>query len=159
MFLRQEDFATVVRSTPLVSSTLLSRTVAASFCLAKRTNRPAQGYWFVPGGRVQKDETTEAAFVRLTMAELGLRLPITSGKFYGVWQHFYDDNFSGTDFTTHYVVLGFRFRVAEEELLLPDEQHDDYRWLTPDALLASDNVHANSRAYFLAEKRAGVPGL
>ncbi|EOZ1558100.1 GDP-mannose mannosyl hydrolase, partial [Escherichia coli] len=25
--------------------------------------------------------------------------------------------------------------------------------------LASDNVHANSRAYFLAEKRAGVPGL
>ncbi len=53
----------------------------------------------------------------------------------------------------------FRFRVAEEELLLPDEQHDDYRWLTPDALLASDNVHANSRAYFLAEKRAGVPGL
>ena len=52
-----------------------------------------------------------------------------------------------------------RFTVAEEELLLPDEQHDDYRWLTPDALLASDNVHANSRAYFLSEKRAGVPGL
>ncbi|EFJ1754041.1 GDP-mannose mannosyl hydrolase, partial [Escherichia coli] len=25
--------------------------------------------------------------------------------------------------------------------------------------LASDNVHANSRAYFLSEKRAGVPGL
>ncbi|XNM60518.1 hypothetical protein ACLK1T_23890 [Escherichia coli] len=23
------------------------------------------------------------------------------------WQHFYDQNFSGTDFTTHYVVLGF----------------------------------------------------
>lgn len=70
------------------------------------------------------------------MAELGLRLPITAGQFYGVWQHFYDDNFSGTEFTTHYVVLGFRIRVAEDELLLPDEQHDDYRWLTPDALLA-----------------------
>ncbi|EEC8108826.1 GDP-mannose mannosyl hydrolase, partial [Escherichia coli] len=26
-------------------------------------------------------------------------------------------------------------------------------------LLASNDVHANSRAYFLAEKRAGVPGL
>ncbi|XNM60517.1 NUDIX domain-containing protein [Escherichia coli] len=26
---------------------------------------------FVPGGRVQKDETLEAAFERLTMAELG----------------------------------------------------------------------------------------
>ena len=159
MFLRQEDFATVVRSTPLVSLDFIVENSRGEFLLGKRTNRPAQGYWFVPGGRVKKDETLEAAFERLTMAELGLRLPITAGQFYGVWQHFYDDNFSGTDFTTHYVVLGFRFRVAEEELLLPDEQHDDYHWLTPDALLASDNVHANSRAYFLAEKRAGVPGL
>ena len=133
MFLRQEDFATVVRSTPLVSLDFIVENSRGEFLLGKRTNRPAQGYW--------------------------LRLPITVGQFYGVWQHFYDDNFSGTDFTTHYVVLGFRFRVAEEDLLLPDEQHDDYRWLTPDALLASDNVHANSRAYFLAEKRAGVPGL
>ncbi len=37
---------------------------------------------------MQKDETLEAAFERLTMAELGLRLPITAGQFYGVWQHF-----------------------------------------------------------------------
>lgn len=144
---------------PLVSLDFIVENSRGEFLLGKRTNRPAQGYWFVPGGRVQKDETLEAAFERLTMAELGLRLPITAGQFYGVWQHFYDDNFSGTDFTTHYVVLGFRFRVAEEDLILPDEQHDDYRWLTPDALLASNDVHANSRAYFLAEKRAGVPGL
>ena len=128
MFLRQEDFATVVRSTPLVSLDFIVENSRGEFLLGKRTNRPAQGYWFVPGGRVQKDETLEAAFERLTMAELGLRLPITAGQFYGVWQHFYDDNFY-------------------------------YRWLTPDALLASNDVHANSRAYFLAEKRAGVPGL
>ena len=130
MFLRQEDFATVVRSTPLVSLDFIVENSRGEFLLGKRTNRPAQGYWFVPGGRVQKDETLEAAFERLTLAELGLRLPITAGQFYGVWQHFYDDNFSGSDFTTHYVVLGFRIRVAEEELLLPDEQHDDYRWRT-----------------------------
>ncbi|MBR7358186.1 GDP-mannose mannosyl hydrolase, partial [Klebsiella pneumoniae] len=37
--------------------------------------------------------------------------------------------------------------------------HDDYRWQTPEALLASDNVHDNSRAYFLAERQSGVPGL
>ncbi|EAC1549755.1 TPA: GDP-mannose mannosyl hydrolase, partial [Escherichia coli] len=108
MFLRQEDFATVVRSTPLVSLDFIVENSRGEFLLGKRTNRPAQGYWFVPGGRLQKDETLEAAFERLTMAELGLRLPITAGQFYGVWQHFYDDNFSGTDFTTHYVVLGFR---------------------------------------------------
>lgn len=86
--LRQEDFATVVRSTPLVSLDFIVENSRGEFLLGKRTNRPAQGYWFVPGGRVQKDETLEAAFERLTMAELGLRLPITAGQFYGVWQHF-----------------------------------------------------------------------
>ena len=85
MFLRQEDFATVVRSTPLVSLDFIVENSRGEFLLGKRTNRPAQGYWFVPGGRVQKDETLEAAFERLTMAELGLRLPITAGQFYGVW--------------------------------------------------------------------------
>ena len=133
MFLSQEDFATVVRSTPLISIDLIVENERGEFLLGQRTNRPAQGYWFVPGGRVQKDETLENAFARLTQAELGLRLPMTAGQFYGVWQHFYDDNFSGTDFTTHYVVLGYR-------------------------LLASDNVHDNSRAYFLADRQAGVPG-
>ena len=113
----------------------------------------------MPGGRVQKDETLTDAFERLTLAELGLQLPMAAGQFYGVWQHFYDDNFSGTGFTTHYVVLGFRLKVSEADLRLPDSQHDDYRWLTPEALLASDNVHDNSRAYFLAERQAEVPSM
>lgn len=159
MFLRQEDFATVVRSTPLISVDLLVENERGEFLLGKRTNRPAQGWLFVPGGRVQKDEQLEHAFERLTLAELGLRLPMSAGQFYGVWQHFYDDNFSGTDFSTHYVVLSFRLRVKEAALTLPDAQHDDYRWLAPEALLASDNVHDNSRAYFLPQQRAKVPGL
>lgn len=159
MFLSQEDFATVVRSTPLISIDLIVENERGEFLLGKRTNRPAQGFWFVPGGRVQKDETLTDAFERLTLAELGLQLPMAAGQFYGVWQHFYDDNFSGTGFTTHYIVLGFRLKVSEADLRLPDSQHDDYRWLTPEALLASDNVHDNSRAYFLAERQAEVPGL
>ncbi|MEG1212472.1 MAG: GDP-mannose mannosyl hydrolase [Leclercia sp.] len=157
MFLSQEDFATVVRATPLISLDLIVENERGEFLLGKRTNRPAQGYWFVPGGRVQKDETLSDAFERLTLAELGLGLPMTAGQFYGVWQHFYDDNFSASEFTTHYVVLGFRLRVNQADLRLPDDQHDDYRWLTSDALLASDHVHDNSRAYFQAT--AGVPGL
>ncbi|WP_336219217.1 GDP-mannose mannosyl hydrolase [Citrobacter amalonaticus] len=159
MFLRQEDFATVVRSTPLISIDLLVENAQEEFLLGKRLNRPAQGYWFVPGGRVQKDEALHAAFERLTQAELGIRLPLSAGEFYGVWQHFYDDNFSGEDFSTHYIVLGFRLRVQESELQLPDAQHDAYRWLTPAALLASDNVHDNTRAYFLPQQQAKVPGL
>jgi colanic acid biosynthesis protein WcaH len=113
----------------------------------------------VPGGRVQKDEPLHAAFERLTEAELGLRLPLSAAQFYGVWQHFYDDNFSGEDFSTHYIVLGFRLRVSENDLQLPDVQHDAYRWLAIEEILASDHVHDNSRAYFCEKSQAGAPGL
>jgi len=159
MFLSQQDFATVVRSTPLISIDLIVENQRGEFLLGKRNNRPAQGYWFVPGGRVQKDETLAAAFERLTQAELGKGFTMGDGEFYGVWQHFYDDNFSGSDFSTHYIVLGFRLKVQEADLRLPTEQHNDYRWQTPEALLARDDVHDNSRAYFLDDRKAEAPGL
>lgn len=154
MFLSQEDFATVVRSTPLISIDLIVENADGEFLLGKRTNRPAQGFWFVPGGRVQKDEPMAQAFERLTLGELGLCLPLAAGEFYGVWQHFYDDSFSGTDFSTHYIVLGFRLKVNQADLALPDAQHEAYRWLTPEALIAEEKVHDNSRAYFLADRQA-----
>ena len=159
MFLQPEDFATVVRSTPLISLDLIVENAQGEFLLGKRNNRPAQGYWFVPGGRVQKDETLSDAFARLTEAELGVSLPLSAGQFNGVWQHFYDDNFSGTDFSTHYVVLGFRVQVGHTPLALPDAQHNDYCWLNREALLAADHVHANSRAYFHAEPGTEAPVL
>ncbi|SUW63072.1 GDP-mannose mannosyl hydrolase [Buttiauxella agrestis] len=159
MFLSAEDFATVVRSTPLISIDLIVENQAGEFLLGLRTQRPAQNFWFVPGGRVQKDETLERAFARLTEAELGQRFTLSDGEFYGVWQHFYDDNFSGPDFSTHYVVLGFRLRMDADALQLPTAQHNDYCWLTQEALLATQNVHDNSRAYFLTDKADKVIGL
>lgn len=159
MFLSQQVFASVVQSTPLISLDFIVENAQGEFLLGKRTNRPAQGYWFVPGGRVLKDETLAQAFSRLTQDELGLRLPMSAGRFYGVWQHFYDDNFSGADFSTHYIVLGFRLRVEADRLCLPREQHHDYRWLSPSALLAAEDVHQNSRAYFENAARAEVVGL
>ena len=158
MFLSAGDFATVVRATPLISIDLIVENQAGEFLLGQRTQRPAQNFWFVPGGRVQKGETLEQAFARLTEAELGTAFTLQGGEFYGVWQHFYDDNFSGPEFSTHYIVLGFRLRVDADALQLPDAQHSDYQWLTPEELLVRDDVHDNSRAYFLDEKRAEAPG-
>ena len=159
MFLSAEDFSIVVRSTPLISIDLIVENQAGEFLLGQRTQRPAQNFWFVPGGRVQKDETLERAFARLTEAELGTAFTLQDGEFYGVWQHFYDDNFSGTDFSTHYIVLGFRLRVDADALQLPDAQHSEYQWLTPEELLARGDVHDNSRAYFLTDKADKVIGL
>ncbi|NTX83835.1 GDP-mannose mannosyl hydrolase [Citrobacter youngae] len=159
MFLNNEDFANAVRTTPLISLDFIIENEFGEFLVGKRTNRPAQGYWFVPGGRVLKDESLEQAFMRLTEEELGQQFPITHGQFFGVWQHFYEDNFSGSSFSTHYVVLGFRLKINTSTSMLPSKQHDTWRWAKTDELIADGSVHKNTQAYFNPAMKDRVPGI
>ena len=148
MFLDKETFQTVVRAAPLISIDLIVLNSLGQVLLGRRTNRPAQGYWFVPGGRILKDESMAEAFLRLTKAELGSTLPISDAGFLGVYEHFYADSFSGEDFSTHYVVLGYRMHCDLDFAALPDGQHRSYRWFSAVELLASGEVHDNTKAYF-----------
>lgn len=62
--LAQHEFLEIVRLTPLVSIDLIVLDQAGDVLLGRRVNRPAQGMWFVPGGRIRKDETLADAFKR-----------------------------------------------------------------------------------------------
>ncbi|MBW8834431.1 MAG: NUDIX domain-containing protein, partial [Burkholderia sp.] len=94
--LTEIDFLDVVRLTPLVAIDLLVRDADGRVLLGHRRNRPARGTWFVPGGRILKDETLDAAFSRIADAELGIaKLARSSARFEGVVEHHYSDNFAG----------------------------------------------------------------
>lgn len=142
-------FRTVVASTPLISIDLIIRNAEGQILLGLRENRPARGNWFVPGGRIFKDETFAQAFERLTKVELGVGYVIDDAHFIGVYQHLYTDNFSGDEFSTHYVVLGYELQSDISIEALPKEQHQQYRWWDVKELLVSDLVHENTKAYFL----------
>lgn len=149
MRLALNTFKAVVESTPLVSIDLVVRNQQGKVLLGERTNRPAQGCWFVPGGRILKDETFEQAFKRLAKIELGKALTLSEATFLGPYEHHYDDNFSGTKFSTHYVVLGYEVTLDIDTVDLPKEQHEAYKWWSVDELLASEWVHRNTKDYFL----------
>ena len=148
--LSRAAFLDVVRDAPLVSIDLIVRDAAARVLLGLRRNEPARDFWFVPGGRVLKNEPLEAAFGRLTASELGRAKQRSDARFLGVYEHIYDSNAGECPgFGTHYVVLGYELRL-ETGLELPPEQHSDYRWCGVAALLSDDRVHANTKAYFPA---------
>ena len=86
-FLSESTFQTIIGATPLVSIDLIVKNTQGEVLLGYRTNRPAQGYWFVPGGRVQKNERLDKAFLRLTKAELGVSIPRSAATFMGVFEH------------------------------------------------------------------------
>mgnify|MGYP003989377573 FL=1 len=137
-------FKTIIDSAPLISIDILLKK-DGKVLLGKRINKPAQGYFFSMGGRVNKNEAIANAMARIAKNELNIELKYIP-KFIGVFEHFYDDSIY-KDVSTHYVNLAYEYEV-KEVLSLPTEQHDEYRWFTIDELLQSVQVHKYVKDYF-----------
>lgn len=155
MFLDQATFRTVVSATPLVSIDLVVQNTVGEVLLGQRLNRPAQGYWFVPGGRILKNETLDSAFERLTQQELGACFSRKEATLMGVYEHLYADSVFGDNPDTHYVVLGYHLRLpVDVQLVLPRIQHGHFRWWPLAEIRSSDSVHENTCAYLPALSQA-----
>jgi colanic acid biosynthesis protein WcaH len=139
----------IIKATPLVSVDLVIKNPSKKVLLGKRNNRPAKGYWFVPGGRIIKNETINQALKRISKVEVGLDLSTESPRLLGAFDHIYEDNFLNvTGINTHYVALAFAITLKQEIEVKPDEQHIAFKWWEIDKLLEDPAVHLNSKAYF-----------
>ncbi|MDG3088647.1 GDP-mannose mannosyl hydrolase [Vibrio hannami] len=147
MFLDKTTFTTVIDSTPLVSIDLVVENSKGQILLGLRNNRPAQGYWFVPGGRIRKNETLDNAFERLCQEELSINVTREEAECLGPFEHFYSDYVFGKDVSTHYVVIGYKVFADINIEQLPDAQHNQYCWLDKEQMLLRDDVHKHSKWY------------
>lgn len=142
------EFRQIIDATPLVSVDLLVRNGNNEILLGKRLNRPAQGFWFVPGGRIRKNEIIADAISRVARSEIGIELKRTDGNLIGAFDHIYEDNYWGdAEVNTHYVVLAFSFYVASTAAIYPDDQHAELNWWAISDILQSSEVHVNTKAY------------
>jgi colanic acid biosynthesis protein WcaH len=149
-FLNKEEFAQVVRNTPLVAIDLIIRDPDRCVLVGLRSNEPAKGKWFVPGGAVRKYERLADAFARIVNAEVGLDASISDAKFIGVYEHLYDNNVFGEEGVgTHYVVLAHELSLDHRPPIVSDQQRSGFRWMSVAELISSPDVHLNTRAYFL----------
>ncbi|GAB3333589.1 GDP-mannose mannosyl hydrolase [Bordetella tumulicola] len=146
MYLSDDHFQHVISSAPLISIDLIVEQNGEKILLGKRINRPAKGYWFVPGGRVQKNERLDDAFFRITRAELGISYERGNATFLGVFEHFYSDSMFSDFVDTHYLALAYRFSMdAIREL--PLTQHEHFSWWSIVDICESDSVHPNTQTY------------
>jgi len=144
-----QDFENVIRLTPLVAIDFIIRSPEGKILVGRRTNEPARGVFFVPGGRITKNESRSAAFRRISQEELGIGLDMADARFHSVNDHFYDTNrFFKPGFGTHYVTLAYEITLDLELSSLPKDQHGEFEWLSPVELLRSGEVHDNTKAYF-----------
>jgi colanic acid biosynthesis protein WcaH len=137
-------YRTIINSAPLISIDILLKK-DNKVLLGRRVNKPAQGYFFSTGGRINKNESINNAMARVALNELNIELK-SIPKFIGVFEHFYDDSIY-KNVSTHYVDIAYEYEVKEIPDL-PTEQHSEYKWFTIDELLESKQVHKYTKDYF-----------
>lgn len=123
----EETWHDIVEHVPIVSVDLIVRH-GGGVVLGKRTNRPGRGEWFVPGGRVRKDEPLDAATHRIAEQELGVDVRIEDRL--GVYEHLWDESEFDDVATKHYLANGVVVRPTADRLA-PDDQHSDLRVFEP----------------------------
>ena len=94
--------------------------------LVRRARSPGRGFYSLPGGRVEFGESLHQALAREVDEETGLKIDIVG---LAGWREVLPSG-SGSG---HYLIMSFaaRWRAGEPEL---NDEHDDFKWLTPDAL-------------------------
>jgi len=94
------------------------------YLVARRKNgKSLARYWEFPGGKVQNDETPEAALERELQEEL--QLPVFQVQFFT--EHLHQSE------TQNILLKAYRCETKHEPQILID--HDDYQWLSPDEII------------------------
>lgn len=138
-----------MRLAPLVSIDLVIRDRNGKALLGLRINEPAKGFYFVPGGRIWKNERVSEAFSRVLKSETNCSATIDDARFVGIFDHIYDANrFGDRSFGTHYVALAFEVDAHDPFEPRPDDQHSTLTWWARADILTSVGVHAYTKAYF-----------
>jgi colanic acid biosynthesis protein WcaH len=145
------DFRELVKNGLLLAVDLILTDAEGRVLMGKRQNAPARGFWFVPGGRIFKNETLAQAIQRVSSTELSVAIAPAAVTVRGLFLHHYPDNvFGDPGFDTCYWVIACQAALPEEGFR-PDSQHEDLRLWDPQSLLADPTVHRYTKNYFVAD--------
>lgn len=96
--------------------------------IIRRANKPAQGKWWVPGGRILKGETLKEAVKRKALDELGLEVEVL--KMVGVYETLFNDapfNLS----SVHTINIVFVVKPATKSFSISlNKEATDFKWIS-----------------------------
>jgi 8-oxo-dGTP diphosphatase len=91
--------------------------------LLRRAKSPGNGFWSLPGGRVEFGESLHTALTREVEEEAGLEIDIVA---LAGWR----EVLPGAGGGGHYLIMSFAARWKANEPRL-NEEHDDFKWVEP----------------------------
>ena len=148
--LDENAFRQLVANGVLIAFDLVCYDREGKVLLGLRRNAPAKNFWFVPGGRIHKNETLNSALGRISKDEIGVLLSAGDVRLLGLYDHIYSENvFGDQSFNTQYIIIAVEYRNFDSALLPEtNDQHNGFRFLHPHEILVDPAVHQMTRAYF-----------
>ena len=148
--LNEEEWKFVVRSAPIYAMDLIIFSKEKGILLGKRKNNPAKGFYFVPGGRIYKNEKRDLGFKRISTNEIGVTLDFTNSELIDIFEHFYNTSkWSHDEISTHYIVEARLINInseVEKNITNSDNQHSDFIWVK-DTNIQKIDVHPYCKPY------------
>lgn len=123
---------------PVIAIDLIILDQYNNILLGKRMKKPAQGFYYVPGGRLRKLENIDFAILRILKIETNIENFI---HYY--FLHHYEQFFS-SKIKRHYITLTHVVRIdPSKNNIRPDSQHDELKWFNLFQIEDSPMVHKN----------------
>jgi colanic acid biosynthesis protein WcaH len=99
------------------------------FLLGKRVQKPAQKQWFVPGGRIFKNETLTQAARRKVKEELGINIRVSDLKFLNAQQTIFKDSALGGPIHTVNIVFLLPLKL-KPKINFDRKYHSKMKWFS-----------------------------
>lgn len=144
------DHKSLLRNGVLIGVDFIVSNEKDEILIGKRNNAPAKGFYFIPGGRIFKDETLKKAVERISEKELGVTLTEADIKLHGIYEHLYpvENVYEELGYGTHYVILAVKVNKPVALSFEVNDQHHHFQFLAVDKILKNERVHHYTKCYF-----------
>ena len=147
MFLSESQYRSVLDSVPICCVDIIIQYDGKILLIHRKESEDMGDLWWIPGGRIHKNETFENAVKRKALVETGLCVNIIKkGQSY---EGFYESKKSSSGI--HFITTVFVTNLEKLGNIKLDYTTDDYKWIdyskdrnTLHALLATmieENIH------------------
>ena len=120
-----EDYKKMIDQLPIVCIDAVIMNHKGQYLLIRRKNEPLKGEYWVPGGRLLKNETLHDAIMRKINQEIGISAHIVMPI--GVYEDFFEKNPLNVESGLHNISIVF-LMIAEGDEVCLDDQSDDWGW-------------------------------
>jgi colanic acid biosynthesis protein WcaH len=119
------DYKKFLEQMPVVCIDAIIMNNKGQYLLIKRKNEPLKGDYWVPGGRLLKNETLNDAVLRKVKEELGIESHVVMPI--GVYEDFFDKSPLNPENGLHTISIVYLIIAGSENICI-DEQSDDWGW-------------------------------